>query len=144
MVSLCGVALSILACLTLCRCASPSTPPYSILVTSYGAVGDGKTDNTAAFTAALEVHCVAIFTIWIISFLSRLKKKDSNDLFPPIPQAASNYGGAIVQVPPGTYLINGQLNIPEAVTLQVRRSNFFFFFHNSFDRSLVQSEISQF
>jgi len=63
-----------------------SNQPYSVSVTDFGAVGDGTTDNTAAFQQALN-------------------------------SAASSHG-SIVLVSPGQFLIKGQLQIPEAITLQ--------------------------
>jgi hypothetical protein len=55
-------------------------------VREYGAKGDGKTDDTKAFQAALD--------------------------------AAGKAGGGIVAAPRGVYRINGNLNVPVAVTLE--------------------------
>lgn len=57
----------------------------SASVSEFGARGDGKTDDTAAFQKALD---------------------------------AASVKGGVVDVPSGTYLIDGSLTIPEGVTLK--------------------------
>jgi len=58
-----------------------AAPQNSVSVTSYGAVGNGITDDTAAIK-----NCVA--------------------------------AGGVVWVPPGTYLVTGDINIPGGTTIQ--------------------------
>lgn len=77
-----------LFCLMLAGIFAQSTMAATINVRDFGAVGDGKTDDTKAFQSALDAAC----------------GKDET--------------GGIVFVPQGTYLIAGHLNIPSNVTLE--------------------------